>query len=215
VVALLGLLVCGGAIGAAVAVVEPSLVDDEPGTERTQPERPVLRDGAVVGALRPLGAASLASGEFATEVVDESSYDGTPRYVAVASVDAIVDFTTLSDRDVQLVDRGRGVLVILPEVVLGAPVLDEDRSGVIERSPSVLEQLFDFEDFEDFEALGPEQVEQPDEESLRAAAVDDLARQAESSDLRDTARQAALDLVRRSLAGLAGLGLVRIDVQFA
>jgi hypothetical protein len=211
-VTLAGLVVCGGAMGAAVAVVDPSLLDDDQAAEPTQPTRPVLRDGTVVGALRPLGAATLASGEFETEIVDDSSDDGSPSYVAVASVDAVVDFTSLSDRDVRLVDRGRGVLVVLPDVVLGAPVLDEERSGVIESAPSILEELFRFGDFEvDETGLGEPAV---DEEALRAAAVDDLSRQAEGSTLRDTARQAALDLVRRSLAGLAGMGLVRIDVRF-
>ena len=81
-------------------------------------------------------------------------------------------------------------------------------SGAVEPPPSALETLFEY-DLPGIFTVEPE----IDEEELRAVAVDDLAFQAETSDLPASARTAALALVRRLLAGFAGLD--RIDVRFA
>ena len=199
------LLLVGGALGAAGAVLEPILLDDEVRAPREE----VLRASAVVGALRPLGTPTLASGDFTTEIQEQGGLDAAPLYVGVARVDATIDFDRMSGRDVRVLDGGRGVRVELPAVALGPPLLDEARSGVVEAPPSRFEMLFDY-DLPGIFTVEPE----IDEEELRAVAVDDLAFQAETSDLPASARTAALALVRRYLARFASLGLDRIDVRF-
>lgn len=200
------LVLIGGALGAAVAVLEPILLDDGD----TAPRDEGLRASAVVRALRPLGSATLASGDFTTEVQEQGVLDDTALYVGVARVDATLDFGGMSSRDIRVLDGGTGVRVELPSVTLGSPVLDEASSGVIEPPPSVFEMIFEYDPSAGSFDYGTE----ADEETLRAVAVDDLALQAEGSDLRESARAAALALVRRHLARFASLGLDRIDVRF-
>lgn len=205
-VTLVLLLSIGGALGAAGAVLEPILLEDED----TAPRDEGLRASAVVRALRPLGSATLASGDFTTEVHDPDAIDDSALYVGVARVDATIDFGRISSRDVRVLDGGSGVHVELPSVALGLPVLDEAQSGVVEPPPSVFEWMLDY-------GVSPgifDDEPVADEETLRAVAVSDLAVQAEGSDLRVSARTAALSLVRRELARLARLGLDRIDVRF-
>lgn len=205
-VTLVLLLVVGGALGAAGAVLEPILRDDEAGV----PRREVLRANAVVGVLRPLGAPTLASGDFTTEVQDQGGLDAAPLYVGVARVDATIAFDRMSGGDVRVLDGGRGVRVELPAVTLGPPLLDEARSGVVAEPLSWFENLFDY----DLPTGILDERADVDEEVLRAAAVDDVTRQAAVSELRTSARTNAVALVRRHLARFASLGLDRIDVRF-
>lgn len=205
-VTLMLLLLIGGALGAAGAVLEPILLEDEDSAPRDE----VLRANVVARALRPLGSPTLASGDFTTEVQDQAVLDDTTLYVGVARVDATIDFGRMSSRDIRVLDGGTGMRVELPRIVFGPPLLDEARSGAVEPPPSVFDTLFEY-DLPGIFHVEPE----VDEEALRAVAVDDLALQAETSDLRESARTAALVLVHRHLARFAGLGLDRIDVRFA
>ena len=63
------------------------------------------------------------------------------QYVAVGSVDAVVDFSNL-DEDSVIFDEDTGkAVIILPEPTIGDPVIDYENSGVMNRDRGVLDRL--------------------------------------------------------------------------
>jgi hypothetical protein len=187
-VVMLGL---GVAVGGAAAVLEDVLA----------PKRVhALAPRAVIRALHPLGTMVIASRAFATDVTDSGGFTGLGDevvYHGAGTVSASVDFARVHANDVRVIsaeDRPR-VRVMLPDVQLGAPVLDEAHSGVIKRRSGILDTLF-----------GPP----ASEDELRSIALDDLATSADASTLRAQARGAAVAEVRSTIVGL-GAKVVQVD----
>jgi hypothetical protein len=188
-IVMLGFGVVGGG---AAAVLEDVL---------TPTRAHALAPRAVVGALHPLGKQLMASRAFQTDVTD-SSYGGLGGdvvYHGAGTVAASIDFAQIDAHDVRVIsaDDNPRVRVRLPEVALGAPVLDERDSGVTERHTGVFFFLF-----------GPT----ASEDDLRGEALNDLATQAEASTLRAEARGAAVTQVRSKIVGL---GAKAVQVEFA
>jgi len=197
VLALLAVSTVGLIAGGTAAVVE-RIVTATGDPESTTGPDPV-DSAAVMSALRPLGQQSLATRAFETEVVDDSGFPGLGQevvYYGVGSVEATVDFGGVGRADVRVLDSGARVRVRLPGVVLGEPVLDEDRSGVVLDGPNLFDILF------------PDSVGEAD---LRAAAIADLADIARQSDLPSEAAQAAVVEVRRRVGPL---GARTVEVRF-
>ena len=195
--ALLAVSTVGLVAGGTAAVVERIVTATDDPESTTGPD-PV--DSAVVmSALRPLGQQSLATRAFETEVVDDSGFPDLGEevvYYGVGSVEATVDFGGVDRADVRVLDSGARVRVHLPAVVLGDPVLDEDRSGVVLDGRNIFDILF---------------PETSGEADLRDAAIADLADLARQSDLPSEAAQAAVVEVRRRVGSL---GARIVEVRF-
>jgi hypothetical protein len=183
-----------GVVGGGAAAVLEDVLTPKPAH--------ALARRAVVRALHPLGTQLMAARAFETDVTDSAGFGwlgGDVAYHAAGTVAASIDFTKLDARDVHVVagDDNPRVRVRLPNVELGAPALDESRSGVTERHASVFDLLF-----------GP--TASADE--LRGEALGDLATQAEASTLSAEARGAAVTQVRNKIVGL---GAKAVQVEFA
>lgn len=190
VIGLVVVLVVGVVGGGAAAVLEDVLT--------TTPAH-ALATRAVVRALHPLGTQLMASRAFAADVTDSSGFGGDVVYHGAGSVTASIDFAQIDPHDVRVIsaDDNPRVRVRLPDVELGAPVLDEGRSGVTERHDGIFFLFF-----------GPT----VSEDDLRGEALDDLATQADASTLRAEARGIAVIQVRNKIVGL---GAKAVQVEFA
>ena len=118
-------------------------------------------------------------------------------YHGAGDVAATIDFASVGPDDVSIGGPGNHVLVELPGVVLGEPVLDETQSGVVAYDTSFLDILFGAH---------------IDEYELRATALSDLAERARTSGLAEEAAQVAIVEVRRRVGGL-GARIVEVRFQ--
>jgi hypothetical protein len=116
-------------------------------------------------------------------------------YLAAGTVDAVVDLG-----QAQVSQKGDRVVVNLPAVELAAPVLDDDRSEVLDRDRGVLDRIGD--------AVG----EPGDDDELRALASDQLLAAAADTEVLARAEDSATTTVRQLLAGA---GLTDVTVVFA
>ncbi len=122
------------------------------------------------------------------------------QYVAVGSVDAVVDFSQL-DEDSVIFDEDTGkVVVILPEPTIGDPVIDFDSSGVMNRDRGVLDRL------------GGVFSDNPtSEEKLIVAATDKMVAAVPASDLLQRAEENTEKMLTTLLVGV---GVEEVDVVF-
>ena len=108
--------------------------------DRTQ--QPVLL------AVRDIGEYRAASGEYQV-IVDLEKDTGLPSevlgtrtlFVAVGSVDAGVDLSTLDEEAVTVSGDGQGVSIVLPQARLYDPELDLGRSHTYERNEGLLNRI--------------------------------------------------------------------------
>lgn len=121
-------------------------------------------------------------------------------FLATGSVDAVVDFTGLDGRAVEVSDDGRSVVVTLPPARLDEADVDLAESRVLSRDRGLLDRVGGL--FSD-NPTGEREVAALAEDKLDAAAA--------SSDLRATAEENT----RAMLTGLArSLGYTDVEVRF-
>jgi hypothetical protein len=104
---------------------------------------PILLD------LRNLADYHAAQGQFEVTVDQEKDHKYVPsviagervQFVAVADVDAVVDFAHLADGAVQVSDDAKTVTVTLPHAALTAPEFDRTLSHVMNRDRGILDRV--------------------------------------------------------------------------
>ena len=122
-------------------------------------------------------------------------------YVAGGSVDAIVDFSQLDERSIQISPDRTSVTVVLPAPTVADPDLDPQQSRVVSRDRGVLDRI------------GGALSDNPStERPLVLAAEDKMRDAAAQSDLRAKAEQNT----RSMLEGmLRALGYSSVNVSFS
>ncbi len=122
-------------------------------------------------------------------------------YVAGGSVDAIVDFSQLDERSIQVSPDRTSVTVVLPAPTVADPDLDPQQSRVVSRDRGVLDRI------------GGAFSDNPStERPLVLAAEDKMRDAAAQSDLRAKAEQNT----RSMLEGMLGaLGYSSVNVSFS
>ena len=169
--------------------------------DRTQP--------ALLQSLTDLSEYHAASGNFQVIVDTEKDTRFVPSFirgertvfVAGGSVDAVVDFSQLDERSIQVSQDRTSVTVVLPTPTLDEPTVDTDQSRVVSRDRGVLDRIGSA--FSD-NPTSERPLVQAAEEKMRAAA--------QESDLRKRAE----DNTRRMLEGMLGaLGYTSVNVTFS
>ena len=122
-------------------------------------------------------------------------------YVAGGSVDAIVDFSQLDERSIQVSPDRTSVTVVLPAPTIADPDLDPEQSRVVSRDRGVLDRI------------GSALSDNPStERPLVLAAEDKMREAAGASDLRAKAEANT----RKMLEGmLRALGYASVNVSFS
>ncbi|WP_425309665.1 DUF4230 domain-containing protein [Ammonicoccus fulvus] len=157
-----------------------------PGVE----ESPAAAGDVTVLEIREAAELKAASGTFSVPVVIDVEKTGLrsrlPDFVdgetIVAiyqgDVDATIDLRGLTEDGITADPETRTITVRVPAPVLSRPSIDHDKSRIVSHSRGVVQRLDD--------ALGNGSLAV--KEDMDAAAVTALARAADESDLRDTAR---------------------------
>jgi hypothetical protein len=162
----------------------------------------------VVIQLRDLAEYHAAQGQFEVTVDQEKDVQWVPsaiagervQYIAVGSVDAIVDFAHLTDGAVVVSENGRSVTVTLPQASLTDPVLDSELSHVMNRDRGLLNRI-----------SGVFSDNPTSEQGLRQVAEDKIAAAAAATDLTERAEQNTRAMLESMLRSL---GFEQIDVRF-
>ncbi|MFM2079048.1 MAG: hypothetical protein RJA49_2938 [Actinomycetota bacterium] len=198
-------LVVGLVVGALVAVaIGVGLQFGNPfGTHTVDHSAPpVLVD------LRTLADYHGAQGQFEVTVDQEKDVKFLPsaiagervQFVAVANVDAVVDFAHLADGAVQIGNDGKDITVTLPPATLAAPEFDRTLSHVMNRDRGIVNRV------------GGVFSDNPtSEQGLYEAAAEKIATAAEATTLRTKAEgntRAMLETMFR------GLGYEHVVVRF-
>ena len=168
--------------------------------DRTQP--------ALLQSLVDLSNYHAASGNFQVIVDTEKDTRFVPSFirgertvfVAGGSVDAVVDFSQLDERSIQVSPDRTSVSVVLPAPTLAEPTVDPDNSRVVSRDRGVLDRI------------GSAFSDNPtSERPLLLAAEEKMRAAAHESDLRSRAEENT----RRMLEGMLGaLGYTDVNVTF-
>lgn len=162
----------------------------------------------VLVQLRDLADYHAAQGQFEVTIDQEHDVQWMPsaiagervQYVAVGSVDAVVDFAHLTDGAVKVSDDGTRVTVTLPAASLADPVLDHDLSHVMNRDRGLLNRI------------GGMFSDNPtSEQGLELAAEGKIAAAAAATDLRDRAEQNTTAMLETMFHSL---GFAQVDVRF-
>lgn len=188
----------------AAAVVAVQLLGNPFATKTVDRSLPPL-----LVELRDLADYHAAQGQFEVTVDREDDVALLPsviagervQYAALGSVDAVVDFSGLTEAGISMAADGGAVSITLPQPVLGEPVLDLQNSHVMNRDRGVLNRIGGL--FSDSPTS---------EHALQAAAVEKIAAAAEASGLRDRARESTRTMLT---AMLGALGFDDVTVTFA
>jgi hypothetical protein len=100
------------------------------------------------------------------------------QYVAVGTVDATVDFSSLNDGAVIIADDGSATIIV-PAPTIGGPVIDHDQGGVMNRDRGVLDRLGGV--FVDNPTAEASLIAEAEEKMVAAAAQSDLLERAEEN----------------------------------
>ena len=158
--------------------------------------------------LRALADFHAAQGRFEVTLDVEHDVQWVPsviagdrvQYVAVGSVDAIVDFRLLATDAVRVDPLGSSAVITLPSPTLAAPVLDLEQSHVMNRDRGVLDRVGGV--FSD-SPTGESELMQMAEAKIAAAATE--------TELLDRAE----DNTRAMLtAMLTSMGIQQVEVRF-
>jgi hypothetical protein len=169
--------------------------------DRTQP--------ALLQSLADLSEYHAATGNFQVIVDTEKDAKFVPSfirgertvYVAGGSVDAVVDFSQLDERSIQVSPDRTSVTVVLPAPTVAEPTVDPEASRVVSRDRGVLDRI------------GSAFSDNPtSEKPLVLAAQDKMRDAAVASDLRAKAEENT----RHMLEGmLRALGYSSVNVAFS
>lgn len=198
-------LVVGVVVGALVAgaVAIGVQLGNPFGTETIDHSAP-----PVILDLRDLADYHAAQGQFEVTIDQEKDVQWVPsviagertQFVAVATVDAVVDFTSLSDGAVQVGEDGTSVVVTLPPAYLTEPVFDRELSHVMNRDRGLLDRI------------GGMFSDNPtSEEGLYEAADDKIAAAAAATDLQARAQQNTASMLETMLRAM---GFEQVEVRF-
>lgn len=199
---LTGLLVVVAVLGVA-GIVGWRLLDQP--FQTTQVDRstpPVLLE------LRDLAEFHAAQGQYEVTIDIEQDVKWVPdwiagervQFVAVGTVDAVVDFGRLTEASFQVDGLAKAVVVTLEPVRLAAPVLDLETSHVMNRDRGLIDRLGGV--FDDSPTT---------EQWLYSLAEDKLAAAADATELAARAEQNTAATVT---AMLQALGFDRVEVRF-
>lgn len=158
--------------------------------------------------LRDLAEFHAAQGQYEVTIDIEQDVKWVPawiagervQFVAVGTVDAVVDFGRLTETSFVVDDLTKSVVVTLEPVRLAAPVLDLETSHVMNRDRGLLDRVGGI--FDDSPTT---------EQWLYALAEDKLAAAADATELAARAEQNTASTVT---AMLQALGFDRVDVRF-
>ncbi len=169
--------------------------------DRTQP--------ALLQSLADLHEYHAATGNFQVIVDTEKDTRFVPAFVrgertvfvAGGSADAVVDFSQLDERSIQVSPDRTSVTIVLPAPTIAEPIVDPENSRVVSRDRGVLDRI------------GSAFSDNPtSERPLVLAAQEKMRAAAAESDLRAKAE----DNTRRMLQGMLGaLGFTSVDVSFS
>lgn len=162
----------------------------------------------VVVQLRDLADHHAAQGQFEVTVDQEDDVRWVPsaiagervQYIAVGSVDAIVDFAHLGDGAVVVSEDGKSVVVSLPPAYLAEPALDTDLSHVMNRDRGLLNRI-----------SGVFSDNPTSEQGLAEVAEAKIGAAAAATDLTDRAEQNTRTMLESMLRSL---GFERVEVRF-
>jgi hypothetical protein len=169
--------------------------------DRTQP--------ALLQSLADLHEYHAATGNFQVIVDTEKDTRFVPSFVrgertvfvAGGSADAVVDFSQLDERSIQVSPDRTSVTIVLPAPTIADPTVDPENSRVVSRDRGVLDRI------------GSALSDNPtSERPLVLAAQEKMRAAAAESDLRAKAE----DNTRRMLQGMLGaLGFTSVNVSFS
>jgi len=169
--------------------------------DRTQP--------ALLQSLVDLHEYHAATGNFQVIVDTEKDTRFVPSFVrgertvfvAGGSADAVVDFSQLDERSIQVSPDRTSVTIVLPAPMIAEPTVDPESSRVVSRDRGVLDRI------------GSAFSDNPtSERPLVLAAQEKMRAAAAESDLRAKAE----DNTRRMLQGMLGaLGFTSVNVSFS
>jgi len=169
--------------------------------DRTQP--------ALLQSLTDLHEYHAATGNFQVIVDTEKDTRFVPSFVrgertvfvAGGSADAVVDFSQLDERSIQVSPDRTSVTIVLPAPTIAEPTVDPESSRVVSRDRGVLDRI------------GSAFSDNPtSERPLVLAAQEKMRAAAAESDLRTKAE----DNTRRMLQGMLGaLGFTSVNVSFS
>lgn len=171
-------------------------------TTRDHSAPPVLLE------LRNLADFHAAQAQFEVTVDQEHDVSWLPafiagdrvQYIAVGTVDAVVDFTALSDSAVQLSADNHSVTITLPPAYLADPVLDTEVSHVMNRDRGLVNRV-----------TGIFTDNPTDEHGLVLLAQEKIATAAQSTDLLSRAETNTRSTL---VAMLRALGFEQVVVTF-
>ncbi|MFK7920280.1 MAG: DUF4230 domain-containing protein [Ilumatobacter sp.] len=122
------------------------------------------------------------------------------QYVAVGSIDALVDFSQLNDDNIVFDESSGKAVIFLPSPTLAQPVIDFDSSGVMNRDRGVLDRV------------GGAFVDSPTgEQDLIVAAGEKMTEAVPATDLLERAEMNTEQMLRTLLEGV---GVEQVDVVF-
>lgn len=164
---------------------------------------------ALLQSLADLSDYHAASGNFQVIIDTEEDTRFVPSFirgertvfVAGGSVDAVVDFSQLDERSIQVSPDRTSVSIVLPAPTLAEPTVDAGESRVVSRDRGVLDRI------------GSAFSDNPtSERPLLLAAEEKMEAAAAESDLRKRAEENT----RRMLEGMLGaLGYTSVNVTFS
>ena len=197
-----GIAIIAALIAGAVVVVGQLLGTpfDTKTVDHSPP--PVLVD------LRELAEYHAAQGQFEVIVDQEDDVAWMPsalagervQFVAVGSVDGVVDFTTLPVGAVVVGEDDTSVVVTLPRPVLAEPVLDHQQSHVMNRDRGL------------FNRIGGMFSDNPTSEAeLYSVAMDKMAVAAEATNLQ---QMAEVNTTKMLIGLFRSVGYLLVDVRF-
>ena len=162
----------------------------------------------VLTELRDLAEFRAAQAQFEVVIDQERDVNLIPQFiagervqfVAVGTVDAVVDFSGLTDAKIDVDDEMLAVTISLPAPVVETPVIDHELSHVMNRDRGLVDRL------------GGALVDNPtSEQELLVAASDKMAASAERTDL---VLRAEENTVRMLTGMLGALGYDDVTVEF-
>jgi hypothetical protein len=194
---ILGVLVVGAVVVAGSVWKMPFTTSVE---DHSAP--PVLLD------LRNLADYHAAQAQFEVVVDQEKDVKWVPQfiageraqYIAVGTVDAVIDFTSLPDGAVTVSADGTSATIVLPPPTLVEPVLDLETSHVMNRDRGVINRV-----------SGVFTDNPTSDQPLMQAATEKMATAASRTDLRERAQENTANMLRGLLTGL---GFETVDIRF-
>jgi len=181
-------LVFGGLFVAALLLVGTLIAGNlfnlnVPFTRETKDHSPPL----ILNKIQDLSEFRAAEAEFEVIIDKETDIRWVPsfvagdrvQFVAVGSVDATVDFSTMGTDSVIFDETNNSATVILPAPQIGEPRIDLDNSGVMNRDRGVLDRIGGL--FVDNPTAEIELIQEAEDKIGAAAAETDLLAKAQEN----------------------------------